>query len=389
MGRSRRPYPPEFRREAVQLVHTGVPIPKVAADLGVNDQTIRNWVNQADVDAGKREGLSTEERAELTRLRRENRVLKMEREILGKSKRFLREGDRAGAVAAFRFVEREKAFYPVAIICRVLGVSPSGFYAWQSRPPSKRALDDAELTEIIRNIHRESRGTYGVPRVFAELVDDYDIHCSKKRVARLMTLAGLVGCHRRRRIHTTQSDKAAKIEDDLVNRDFTATTPDRLYVADITYLPTWMGFLFLAVVIDVYTRRVVGWAFSANLRTELVLDALNMALHNRRPKVGAIHHSDHGSQFTSYTFGKRCREAGLLQSMGSIGDCYDNALCESFFATLECELIDRTRWETHAAAKLAVFDFIEVFYNRRRRHSGLGQLSPEKFERRWAEQQAA
>ncbi len=274
-------------------------------------------------------------------------------------------------------------------MCRLLAVSTSGYYAWRDRPPSLRALHDAELTEIIRKIHVDSRGTYGVPRVHAELVDDYDIHCSRKRVERLMRLAGLVGCHRRRSIHTTQRDRTAEVSDDLVNRNFTATEPDRLYVADITYLPTWMGFLFLAVVIDAFTRKVVGWAFSANLRTDLVLDALNMALHNRRPMEGVIHHSDHGTQFTSYAFGKRCREAGVVPSMGSVGDCFDNALCESFFATLECELIARTRWETHAQAKLAVFDFIEAFYNRRRRHSGIGQLSPAEFERRWLLRQAA
>lgn len=283
----------------------------------------------------------------------------------------------------------EAVNHNVRLMCRVLAVSASGYYAWRDRPPSLRALNDAELTEIIRKIHADSRGTYGVPRVHAELADDYNVHCSRKRIERLMRLAALVGCHRRRSIRTTQSDKTATVSDDLVNRNFTATEPDRLYVADITYLPTWMGFLFLAVVIDAFTRKVVGWAFSANLRTDLVLDALNMALHNRRPKAGVVHHSDHGSQFTSYAFGKRCREAGVVPSMGSVGDCYDNAMCESFFATLECELIDRTRWDTHARARLDVFDFIEVFYNRRRRHSGLGQLSPAEFERRWLEEQAA
>jgi putative transposase len=169
-------------------------------------------------------------------------------------------------------------------MCRVLAVSASGYYAWRGRPPSQRALDDAALTGIIRKIHEDSRGTYGVPRIILDLVDDYDIHCSHKRVARLMGKAGLVGCHRRRGIRTTWPDQRAAISDDLVNRNFTAKGPDELYVADITYLPTWMGFLFLAVVIDAFTRRVVGWAFSASLRTDLVLDALNMALHNRRPQ---------------------------------------------------------------------------------------------------------
>jgi putative transposase len=170
--------------------------------------------------------------------------------------------------------------------------------------------------------------------------------------------------------------------DDLVQRAFTATGPDQLWVADITYLPTWQGFLYLAVVVDAASRGVVGWAMANHLRTELVLDALDMALWNRRPAPGLIHHSDHGCQYTSLAFGRRCRAAGIAQSMGSVGDCYDNALAESFFATLECELIQRERWRTHAEARLAVFDYIEGFYNPRRRHSALGYLSPAEWERR-------
>ena len=170
--------------------------------------------------------------------------------------------------------------------------------------------------------------------------------------------------------------------DDLVHRTFAAPAPDRLWVADITYLPTWQGFLYLAVVLDAFSRRVVGWAMADHLRAELVLDALDMALWNRRPRAGLIHHSDHGCQYTSLAFGRRCRQAGIAQSMGSVGDCYDNALAESFFASLECELITRTRWRTHSEARMAVFDYIEGFYNPRRRHSALAYLSPAEYERR-------
>jgi putative transposase len=197
-----------------------------------------------------------------------------------------------------------------------------------------------------------------------------------------MRTDGRAGVCRRRSVRTTRRDTAAPVSDDLVKRSFTAPAPDRLWLADITYLPTWQGFLYLAVVLDACTRRVVGWAMADHLRAELVVDALDMALWNRRPSTGLIHHSDHGSQYTSLAFGRRCREAGIAVSMGSVGDCYDNALAESFFATLECEVVARSRWRTHAEARMAVFAFIEAFYNPRRRHSALGYLSPAEYERR-------
>ena len=195
-----------------------------------------------------------------------------------------------------------------------------------------------------------------------------------------MRSAGLQGCHRRRGVRTTRRAAAAAVAADLVQRVFAAAAPDRLWVADITYLPTGAGFLYLAVVLDAFSRRVVGWAMAADLGARLVVDALEMALRRRRPAPGLIHHSDHGRQYTSLAFGQRCRRAGVVPSMGSVGDAYDNALAESFFATLECELVDRSRWRTHAEARTAVFDFIEGFYNRRRRHSALGYLSPAQFE---------
>jgi putative transposase len=204
----------------------------------------------------------------------------------------------------------------------------------------------------------------------------------RKRVARLMRAAGLIGCHRRRRHGLTRRDPQAMSAPDLVGRCFTATAPDRVWTADITYIPTWSGWLYLAVVLDVFSRRVVGWAMAEHLRTELVLDALDMAIWNRRPAEGLVHHSDQGCQYTSLAFGRRLRQAGLVASMGSVGDCYDNAVTESFFATLECELLDRSRFATRAQARTAVFDFIEGFYNPRRRHSTLGYLSPAEFERR-------
>lgn len=269
--------------------------------------------------------------------------------------------------------------YPVATICRLLGVSTSGYYAWQGRAPSAHAESDAALLERIREIHRTSQETYGAPRIHAELIAEGRA-VSRKRIARLMRNAGLAGISRRKGTRTTVRDARARAAADLVERNFTAEAPDRLWVADITYIPTWAGFLYLAVVLDVFSRRVIGWSMANHLRTRLVLDALDMALWQRRPD-GVIHHSDQGSQYTSIAFGNRCRDAGVNPSTGSVGDCYDNAMCESFFATLECELLDRRRFRSHAEARMAVFEFIEGWYNPRRRHSAIGYMSPINYER--------
>ena len=268
-------------------------------------------------------------------------------------------------------------------MCRLLGVSRSGYYAWRQRPPSARARADQGLSQRIREIHEQSRGTYGTPRIRAEL-RDAGVACSRKRVARLLRQAGLHGCHRRKGPGTSRRQPAAPAAPDLVRRAFAAPAPDRLWVADITYVPTWVGFRSLAVVLDVHSRRVVGWAMAEHLRGELVVEAVTMATWRRRPAPGAIHHSDQGSQYASLAFGQRLREAGLLGSMGSRGDCFDNALAESFFATLECELLARQRFPTRNAARLALFDYIEGFYNTHRRHSALGYLSPAAYERRWS-----
>jgi putative transposase len=275
-------------------------------------------------------------------------------------------------------VSDHQADYPIATMCRVLGVSSSGYHAWVKRCPSRRAETDAVLIAAIRDAHTASRGTYGAPRAHAELAAK-GIRVGCKRVARLMTQAGLAGVCRRRFVTTTVKDGGRQAPD-LVERNFTAETPDRLWVADITYIPTWAGFLYLAVVLDAYSRRIVGWSMATTLAKQLVLDALNMALATRRPR-DVIHHSDQGSQYTSIEFGRRCRDTDVRPSMGSVGDAYDNAMCESFFATLECELLDRCRFKTQAEARRAVFEFIEGFYNPRRRHSSIGYLSPIDYER--------
>jgi putative transposase len=272
-----------------------------------------------------------------------------------------------------------QASFRIRAMCRVLGVSASGYYAWVGRPLSRRAQEDERLAARIRTIHALSRGTYGVPRIWEELIEQ-GVRMSRKRVARLMRAQGLQGVSRRKAIHTTRRSPEAQPAPDLVDRDFRACAPNRLWVADITYIPTRSGFLYLAVVMDAWSRRIVGWAMRTTLRSELVLEALEMALVQRRPH-NVIHHSDHGCQYTSIAFGKRCREAGVRPSMGSAGDCFDNALCESFFATLECELLDRHSFQSPAEARLTLFDFIEGFYNPHRRHSALGYHSPMTYER--------
>lgn len=278
-------------------------------------------------------------------------------------------------------MSEHQAVHRIATTCRMLEVSTSGYYAWVKRSPSARATSDAALFERIRAIHEKSRGTYGVPRVHAELKAE-DTHVGRKRVARLMRQAGLAGASRRKGCWITRRNKDARPAPDLVQREFAAQGPDRLWVPDITYIPTWAGFLFLAVVLDAFSRRIVGWAMANHLRTELVLEALNMAVGRRRPITDVIHHSNQGCQYTSIAFGSRCHEAGVRPSMGSVGDCFDNAMCESFFATLECELLDRHRFPTQAEARIAVFDFIEGWYNTHRRHSSLDFDSPMDYERR-------
>lgn len=280
-----------------------------------------------------------------------------------------------------------QATYPVATMCRVLGLSKSGYYAWLARQPSKRDQDDARLTSQIVAIFEKSGGRYGAPRIHAELRSQ-GLFVGRKRVARLMKAQGLVGASRRRRVQTTVRGRERHGIPDLVQREFSATEPDRLWVADITYVPTLAGFLYLAVVLDAFSRKVVGWAMADHLRTELVLEALQMAIDRRQPER-VIHHSDQGCQYTSLAFGKRCEEAGIRPSVGTVGDCFDNAMAESFFATLECELLAQHTFRSHAEAKLALFCFIESFYNGQRRHSGLGYLSPADFEQAYFTAQEA
>ena len=270
-------------------------------------------------------------------------------------------------------------------MCDCLQISKSGFYDWHGRVPSKRAAANVTLLAQIEAAHLQSDATYGMPRIRAELADQ-GVVASRKRIASVMRLASIRGVSPRRGyVVTTTRGKGQRPAPDLVKRQFVATDINQLWVADMTYVPTWTGFLYLSMVIDVYSRKVVGWAFGERMTSDLVILALNMALMTRRPE-SVIHHSDQGSQYTSIAFGNRCKEMGVRPSMGSVGDAYDNAMAESFFASLECELIARRSWKTKTEARLAVFTWIESWYNPRRRHSGLNYKSPNNFERKHQEE---
>ena len=273
--------------------------------------------------------------------------------------------------------------HPVGVMCRLLKLSSSGFYAWRAHALCRRARTDRQLSTLIHAIHERSYGTYGAPRVHAELREAYGMHVGRKRVARLMRQAGLKGAQKRRFRCTTRSTSPQRWAPDLVDRNFTAAQPDRLWVADVTYVPTAEGFLYLAAVLDAFSRLIVGWTLQDRLGSHLVLAAMQMAYAQRLPRQ-VIHHSDHGSEYTSIAFGKRCRQLGIRPSMGSIGDCYDNAMAESFFASLECEVLDRNHFHTREDARRAIFSWIEGWYNTHRRHSSIGYVSPVEFERRFS-----
>jgi len=281
----------------------------------------------------------------------------------------------------YTFIARTCTDLPVSVCCRVMGVSTSGFYSWQAEPVRSKDLDDAYLTDTIVDIHRMSRRSYGSPRVHAELRLGEGINCSRKRVERLMAQAAVAGIYRRRGRGCTRRDPAAEPSDDLVNRQFDPVGPDQLWVMDVTEHPTGNGKAYLAVVLDAFSRRVVGWSIADHMRSDLVVDALQMAIWRRRPAPGStIAHSDHGSTYTSWAFGRRLRGAGLLGSMGSIGDCFDNSVAESFFGTLQLELLDEHHWESRQQLALAIFEWIEAWYNPKRRHSYCKMLSPVDYE---------
>ncbi len=278
-------------------------------------------------------------------------------------------------------INRRRRQYPVIMMCRVLKVSRSGYYAWRVRPESQRAKTDRQLTRVIRRLHAESKGVYGSPRITADLRDE-GYHYGRHKVARLMCLAGLRGCPKRRFRVTTTRDPSHPVAENLLDQDFTAEGPNERWASDITYISTSQGWLYLAVVMDLFSRRIVGWSMSRWINRHLVMDALTMAIGSRRPEGVLIHHSDRGSQYTSDDFRDELLKHGIECSMSARGNCYDNAVVESFFGLLKRERVNHTRYLTRDEARADVFDYIERFYNRKRRHGYLGNISPAAFEER-------
>lgn len=278
------------------------------------------------------------------------------------------------------FIQAEKVSYPVTVLCRVLQVSRPGFYAWCKRPDSKRAGANRALRVRIRAVHQKSRGTYGSPRVHATLVAEGH-RVSRNRVAKLMRADGLRARRKRRFVTTTDSKHNLPVAENVLDRKFTAPEPNKVWATDITYVWTKEGWLYLAVIIDLFSRLVVGWSMGENINRHLVLAALGMARSRRWPSAGLLHHSDRGSQYASEDYRKALENGLMVCSMSRKGNCWDNAVAESFFSTLKMELVYLTEFATRTEARAAIFDYIEIFYNRERRHSSLGYLSPEAFER--------
>lgn len=290
----------------------------------------------------------------------------------------------------FQLIELERTHHAVSRLCSVLNVTRQGYWAWSKRPPSRRRQEDERLKPLILEAWNDSDRTYGAPRLHAELRLGDGIPIGRKRVARLMREQGIQGVSRRRgRVRTTTPDKLAVPAPDLVNRDFTAEGPDETWVADITYVPTHEGWLFLAAVMDLYSRKIVGWSMREDLEAPLVVDAISMAIVRRKPKPGLVHHSDRGSQYTSFAMGRTLRDSKIMASMGSKGDPWDNACAESCISTIKNELVKRRSFATRDQARLELFRYIESFYNPLRRHSSLEMLSPNDYEARYWEDNAA
>lgn len=288
----------------------------------------------------------------------------------------------------YGFIEANRPMAPLRVFCRALGVTKAGFLAWRYRPASARRAQDQQVAERIRRIHHDSGSTYGSPRIHQELRAQ-DLRVSRKRVARLMRELGITADLPKRFVVTTDSDHDQPVAANLLDRDFTATAPDQKWATDITYIPTDEGFLYLAAIEDLFSRKIVGWAMDAHMETSMVLRALDMAMADRRPQAALIHHSDRGSQYASHDYRQRLLDRGIAISMSRRGNCYDNACAESLWARLKVELVHRRRFRTRDEAKQAVFQYIEVFYNRVRRHSALGYISPEAFEAEYHRRQQA
>ncbi|MBW8307208.1 MAG: IS3 family transposase [Thiobacillus sp.] len=370
-------FTPEFKEEAVrQVVERGYSVAEVSARLGVSTHSLYKWVKAVTPDKTEKQAADLlEAKSEILRLRAQMRRVEEERDILKKGRAVLCQGARV----KYRFINEHRHEFRVATMCRVLRVARAGFYAWLHKPMSDRAIEDQRLLGLIRDSYTASSGVYGALRVFGDLREAGE-SCGKHRVAKIMRankIKAIRGYKSPRRI----AGRPSIIAPNRLNRQFTVDAPDRVWVTDITYLRTWQGWLYLAVVIDLHSRKVVGWSMKPSLARELVLDALLMALWRRKPTQSVIVHSDQGTQYGSDDWQRFCRSHQLQPSMSRRGNCWDNAVAESFFSSLKKERIQKRIYKTRDLARADVFDYIEVFYNRNRRHSHLGGVSPEAFER--------
>ncbi|MGP5716168.1 IS3 family transposase [Brachybacterium tyrofermentans] len=373
-----RPYPPEFRARAIALVREGRQVKQTALDLGIHEVTLHNWLRQDDIDHGRRPGLSSQESAELRAARGRVRQLEQEIAILRRAATWLDEEGGVGPKRAHPVIDRlVDAGAPTSTCCRLLGVSRQGYYRYRKRPTSATELRLRWLTGLIREIHVASRGTYGYRRIHAELTIGMNIPCSSRLISVLMTRAGIGGLPGPARIKRL---KGVATADDLVNRKFHRLALNELWVTDITEHPTREGKIYCAAVLDTCSRKIIGWAIDSKQNSTLVVNALDMAIRARQPGTGGIVHADHGVQFTSWVFTQKIRSAGLLPSFGTVGDGLDNAMMESFWSTMQIELLNRKKWKTRIELANAIFEYIEVFYNRRRRHSSLEYATPHDYD---------
>ena len=381
-------YSSEYREMVLCLVRVGRRVADLAGELEVSESTIDRWKAQDQVDQGTRAGTTTSEGAELRAARR--RIAELEAELAATR--------RASELFEAGRVVRPKDLFPIVaqlgveghglkFCCRLLGVAPSGFFRWRSKPPSARDIRRAWLGDLIVRIWESSRRTYGKRRIRAELEDAYGEVGNLKLVTRVMREHGISGLPKRRRHKPSGSNRYTA--SDLANRAFDRAHPNQLWMTDITEHPTREGQLYCCVVLDAFSRRVVGWSVDRRATTAMADTALAMAIDNRATTTEALIHTDHGPQYTSWTFSQKVRSAGLIQSIGTVGDAYDNAVIESFWGTMQIELLNRKKWNTRIELSTAVVDWIEAFYNRRRRHSTLGNLSPIDYERRQQHQAAA
>ncbi|WP_338826103.1 IS3 family transposase [Neomoorella thermoacetica] len=385
MGDSRRKYDEEFKRNAVELCRTsGKTTSQIARDLGINSSMLNRW-RREQVKYGERAFPGIGKQMRGTDLEEENRRLKKELAIAEEERDILKKAGGhllQNAEMKYRFIREHTGTFRVETMCRVLKVSRTGYYRWLKRPVSQRRSQDEIIKEKILNIYNKSRKTYGSPRIQKQLGRE-GIHCSKKRVERLMREAGVQAIQKRKFKVTTDSRHNLPVAENILNREFTASSPNKRWVTDITYIPTEEGWLYLAAVMDLYSKRIAGYSMQKYLTRELVIEALQKAVTNRRPGRGLVIHSDRGSQYASSDYQQLLRQYGFICSMSRKGDCWDNSPMESFFKTFKTELVYHRRFKTRAEAKLEIFEYIEVFYNRFRLHSALGYETPEEFEKNY------